>query len=315
MFIVFCYKDMHTVINYSFANLALTDLTLLLLDGLPTAADTMGTNFSASLGCNIPIYLQYVTAEVTSLTLAFLSYDRYQLIVHPIKSLSRRSPKTILKMFAGIWLVSFLIQVPVALVAGPTASGSCSEFYLSSGEQYFFAFETASLYCIPLAIIIFCYATMGRKMLAAGPRSSIRRRRSVNSILFVIILYVLCWLPVHVVHLWMAFDPEVEPTDALYTELHTAANVLLFMNSSVNPFVYTLGGPSYRRHIKTLAISIVKCRFNQPDPRRQQSISRRSGAERSSDAYVVNNRPKPSPAPSTNEPVEPGSIQCSSTWL
>ena len=61
MFIVFCYKDMHTVINYSFANLALTDLTLLLLDGLPTAADTMGTNFSASLGCNIPIYLQYVS--------------------------------------------------------------------------------------------------------------------------------------------------------------------------------------------------------------------------------------------------------------
>ncbi|XP_038069832.1 delta-type opioid receptor-like [Patiria miniata] len=59
MFIVFRYRDMHTVINYSFANLALTDLTLLLLDGVPTAADTMETNLSAKLGCNVPIYLQY----------------------------------------------------------------------------------------------------------------------------------------------------------------------------------------------------------------------------------------------------------------
>ena len=37
MYIVFRHKDMHTVINYSFANLALTDLTLLVLDAIPTA--------------------------------------------------------------------------------------------------------------------------------------------------------------------------------------------------------------------------------------------------------------------------------------
>lgn len=206
--------------------------------------------------------------------------------------------------------VSFLIQIPTAIVAGPTDTGACSEFYFSSGEQYFFAFATASLYCIPLAIIIFCYVTMGRKMLAAGPRSSVQRRRSVNSILFVIVLYVLCWAPVHAVHLWMAFDPEVKPTDDLYTELHTAANVLLFINSSVNPFVYTLVGPSFRRHIKTLAISIVKCRYQQPDPRQQKSTARRNGTFKPSDAYAMSNRPKPSLSSTT----EPGSV-CSSTWL
>ena len=59
--IVLCYKDMHTIINFSFANLALTDLTLLLLDAVPTATDTIGGNLSAKLGCNFPIYLQYVS--------------------------------------------------------------------------------------------------------------------------------------------------------------------------------------------------------------------------------------------------------------
>ena len=62
--IVLCFKDMHTVINFSFANLALTDLTLLILDAVPTMADTIGWNLSAKLGCNIPIYLQYVSTKV-----------------------------------------------------------------------------------------------------------------------------------------------------------------------------------------------------------------------------------------------------------
>ncbi len=61
IFIVIIFPDMHTLVNFSFANLALTDLTLLLLDGVPTAADTIGLKLSAKLGCAIPIYLQYVS--------------------------------------------------------------------------------------------------------------------------------------------------------------------------------------------------------------------------------------------------------------
>ena len=61
IFIVMYFPDMHTVFNFSFANLALTDLMMLLLDGIPTATDTIGLNFSAKLGCMVPIYLQYVS--------------------------------------------------------------------------------------------------------------------------------------------------------------------------------------------------------------------------------------------------------------
>ncbi|XP_022098063.1 kiSS-1 receptor-like [Acanthaster planci] len=272
VFIVIRYKDMHTVINYSFANLALTDLTMLLLDALPTAADTMDTNFSASLGCNIPIYLQYVSAEVTSLTLAFLSYDRYRLILHPIRTLHRRSPKAMLKIFLVIWLVSFILQIPTALVAGLTTEGACSEYNVPWGQQYFFSYTLLSLYVVPSSIIVICYVSMGRKMFAAGPPSSMkahRRRRSVVMILTVIVLFAVCWAPVHAVHMWLAFDPEVTPRRPLYVVLHTAANVLMFVNSSVNPFVYALIGQSFRKHIEEMAISIAKCqpRFAFPNER------------------------------------------------
>ena len=61
IFVVMCFSDMHTVFNFSFANMALTDLALLLLDAVPRAADTMDLNLTAKLGCAVPIYLQHVS--------------------------------------------------------------------------------------------------------------------------------------------------------------------------------------------------------------------------------------------------------------
>ncbi|XP_022098062.1 G-protein coupled receptor 54-like isoform X2 [Acanthaster planci] len=257
VFIVIRYKDMHTVINYSFANLALTDLTLLLLDAVPTAADTAGINLSALLGCKVPIYLQYVSAEVTSLTLAFLSYDRYRLIVYPLKTLKRRSPLALLSILLGIWLVSFVVQIPAVVVTGLTEEGKCYEFNAPWGVEYFFSYALVSLFIIPTGIIVFCYVRMGRKLLEAGPigsRKETRRRRSVKIVLAVTILYALSWVPCHTVHLWMAFNPEITAESPLYVELHTAVNVLIFVNSSVNPYVYALIGPSYRHHIRSMVI-------------------------------------------------------------
>lgn len=61
IFIVLYFPDMHNVFSFAFANLALTDLTVLLLDAIPTAADTYGLNFSKHLGCGVSLYLQYVS--------------------------------------------------------------------------------------------------------------------------------------------------------------------------------------------------------------------------------------------------------------
>ncbi|XP_038069831.1 G-protein coupled receptor 54-like [Patiria miniata] len=259
-----------------------------------------------------------VSAEVSSLTLAFLSYDRYRLIVYPIKTLQRRSPMALLKIFLCIWLVSFITQIPTAPAAGLTPEGACSEYIATWGQEYFFSYILASLYIIPFGVIVICYLQIGRKMLEVGPPSSMkahRRRRSVNIILGVIVLYALCWIPVHIVHMWMAFDPKVNARSPLYVELHTAANVLIFFNSSVNPFVYALIGPSFRRHIRLIAVSLAKC---QP---RVAFADQRSESNQS--LYGAKNAPASSgaPDPKTPENSIPGTSDnaCNgvheSTWL
>ncbi|XP_072022761.1 G-protein coupled receptor 54-like [Amphiura filiformis] len=176
--IVLFFSDMHTLINFSFANLALTDLALLLLDAVPTATDTIGWNLSAKLGCNVPIYLQYVVAEVTNLTLAFLSWDRYCLVVKPIQSFNTRSSKQIYLIMIMIWIASFVIQIPSAFVPAVSSATACNEFGQAWGEGLFFNYATATLYIIPLVIIIPCYMkialTMTKKSSASKNEDSKR---------------------------------------------------------------------------------------------------------------------------------------------
>ena len=83
-----------------------------------------------------------------------------------------------------------------------------------------------------------------------------QKRRNVVGLLIVVLFLALCWLPVHTVHLWMAFHPTIHSNSILYIKVHTAANVLMFINSSANPFLYTLAGSSYRMHINCMVKSV-----------------------------------------------------------
>ena len=136
----------------------------------------------------------------------------------------------------------------------------CTEFGQPWGQELFFTYATVSLYIIPLAVIIPCYTgiaiTMSKSSAAAttevnedAKRRLAQRKRTIIGIFIVVLFYILMWLPVHVVHMWMAFNPEVDAQTPLYIMLHTVVNVLMFINSSVNPYLYTLAGSSFRRHL------------------------------------------------------------------
>ena len=154
---------------------------------------------------------------------------------------------------------SFVIQIPTAFVPAISPKTGCNEFGQSWGEELFFTYATVTLYIIPLGIIIPCYTSIAINMSKSSTikkedaKHLARRKKTIKWVFIVVIFYALMWLPCHVVHMWMAFDPHVTAETPLYIELHTAANVLMFVNSSVNPYLYTLAGSSFRKHVKDVA--------------------------------------------------------------
>ncbi len=155
--------------------------------------------------------------------------------------------------------VSFVNQIPAAFVPAISPETGCNEFGQSWGVELFFTYATLTLYVIPLMVIIPCYTKIAQRMTKKTPGSTTssdpRRKKTIIWIFVVVVLFILMWLPLHVVHLWMAFHPIVTAQTPLYIQIHTAANVLIFINSSVNPYLYAFIVALFRKHL----IEIVQC--------------------------------------------------------
>ncbi len=213
---------------------------------------------SLSTYAQLPIILVILCSHSFPLTFA-TSYN-YPTLTHT--QLSGKSV-FLVSFSAPIYLytVSFVTQIPVAFVPAISPETGCNEFGQSWGEELFFSYATLTLYIIPLMVIIPCYTKIAQRMTKKTPGSTLsndsnrlaRRKKTIIWIFVVVVLFTLMWLPIHVVHLWMAFDPTVTAQTPLYIELHTAANVFMFINSSVNPYLYTFILAPFRKHLKEIA--------------------------------------------------------------
>ena len=92
--------------------------------------------------------------------------------------------------------------------------------------------------------------------------SRIRRQRQkenraiVNKILIIVFLFILCIFPITILGLVHYFLWDGRDTCAT-TKLFTAMKFLLYLNASLNPWVYIILNERYRKGLKVL----VNCRL------------------------------------------------------
>ncbi|XP_041463959.1 G-protein coupled receptor 54-like [Lytechinus variegatus] len=266
MYIIFKHRDMQTVTNYFLANLAATDVAMLTLCAIPSAiAIIIEIPLSVCKGIN---YIMFATVQATCLTLTAMTIDRYNLIVHAVKSRKTRTIRKTVITNIFIWAGSFLLQAPVATSSTITEYGKCMTIFATrSGSNAFHIFNTLSMYVLPLTIILVCYvnilvqvwrkATQGTESAQAQERS-IRRKRKITRMVFIIVLlFAICWLPTHVIRLWEEFDSgfHIKADNAYFDFANLIAFCLVYASSCVNPFVYAFKTTSFKKHFKKLFAS------------------------------------------------------------
>lgn len=65
-------------------------------------------------------------------------------------------------------------------------------------------------------------------------------------VFIVVLLFAICWLPVHVFQLIRVFDPGYPKTKSVYV-LKMISHTLSYANSIVNPFVYAFLNDGFRK--------------------------------------------------------------------
>ncbi len=162
IFVILCKKKLQTVTNLLLLNLALADISFLLVCGSFLTIHYALTVWPfGDILCRIVQYLLYVTCYVTVYTLIAVSAVRYVTVVYGPKAPVIRSKRNISCIILAIWIIFLLAKTPVLMVHSvshneQTNRTECiisGRFYARNLFATFFTFG----YAIPLVVIATLY--------------------------------------------------------------------------------------------------------------------------------------------------------------
>ncbi|XP_063967590.1 allatostatin-A receptor-like [Lytechinus pictus] len=258
--IILATKEMWTIPSMYLANLAVTDLMVLLfVAGLNCYEYYIGAFQPTEY--HIPqafvYYMELVTAAATVVMMIALTIDRFFAIVYPLRSKKFRTKKTAIVVCVVVWIFSFFFG---GLYFGVPFGGNMLEAWMEPRTRYLIPFGSIFMYVIPLLIIFGCYTgimyTIWKERVANERVSDATRKirsRQKHAVLrasvFVVSLFAIIQGFYIASLLWIAFGGSrlVEPS-VVIIEFHVAQG-LYHLNSLINPFLYALSHEKFYQSI------------------------------------------------------------------
>ncbi|KAM6218686.1 galanin receptor type 1 [Rhynchocyon petersi] len=257
--------------NLFILNLSIADLAYLLFC-IPFQATVyaLPTWVLGAFICKFTHYFFTVSMLVSIFTLAAMSVDRYVAIVHSRRSSSLRVSRNALLGIAVIWALSIAMASPVAYHQGLVHRGAhnetfCWEQWPDPRHKKAYVVGTFVVgYLLPLLLICFCYAKvlnhLHKKLKNMSKKSEASKKKTAQTVLVVVVVFGISWLPHHVIHLWVEFGVfPLTPASFLF---RITAHCLAYSNPSVNPIIYAFLSENFRKASK----QVFKCPLRTQSP-------------------------------------------------
>lgn len=225
------------------------DISLLLVGGWP---------FGPVL-CRLIYPLQTLFMAVSVSTLLCMALERHRAIMHPLKP--KIPGRLIILVITLNWVISAGLVSPYA-AALKMKQGECVENWPNNDPKYPKTFTLCVfliLYMSPLCVISVAYARIGIRLRTHSHKAEVfvgtnnqrmsvkyRERRNIRVVkVFVtaVVAFALCLLPFQVMWMWSDFG-NGQKWEHFYTFL-TFANVMVYANSAVNPYIFGALGSKY----------------------------------------------------------------------
>ncbi|CAH3184491.1 unnamed protein product [Porites lobata] len=212
-----------------------------------------------SLELKVIIYFLFSCFPLTSLTnIAVISLDRMHATVRPFRH--RLIKKWVYGVtIAGVWVLAAMVSTVILIL----------QLY-GKERSYIYSFFLLSSYCcLCLFVICVSYSSIVVKFLCgAHPqhRGAANRQRKLTVTLFIMtIVSLLMWLP-HAVLTFRSIKSSIMKflSSQELERLYLYITILYFMNSLVNPIVYTIRMPEFRKallltsHLKIIFYAFKK---------------------------------------------------------
>lgn len=243
--------------NIFILNLSVADLSYLLFCvPFQSTIYVLPTWVLGAFICKFIHYFFTVSMLVSIFTLSAMSVDRYVAIVHARKSSSIRVARHATLGVLLIWALSLGMASPVAhfqcIVEREDNNTYCWEVWPDHHRKVYVVCTFVFGYLLPLVLISVCYAKvlnhLHKKLKNPSKKSELSKRKTALTVLVVVVVFCLSWLPHHVVHLWVEFGSF--PLNQASFVFRMVAHSLAYSNSSVNPIIYAFLSENFRNSYK-----------------------------------------------------------------
>ncbi|EHH55156.1 hypothetical protein EGM_04307, partial [Macaca fascicularis] len=266
-------------------NLAMADLLFALTLPIWAAAKVNGWIFGTLL-CKVVSLLKEVNFYSGILLLACISVDRYLAIVHATRTLTQK--RYLVKFVClSIWSLSLLLALPVLLFRRTVyltyISPVCYEDMGNNTAKWRMVLRILPQtfgFILPLLIMLFCYGFTLRTLFKAHMG---QKHRAMRVIFAVVLIFLLCWLPYHLVLLadtlmrTRLINETCQRRNNIDQALD-ATEILGILHSCLNPLIYAFIGQKFRHGLlKILATHGLISKDSLPKDSRPSFVGSSSG--------------------------------------
>lgn len=239
-----CFRNSGT---YFVAQLALSDFLVCLSKMIILNCSTPHSGYMVELITIFPAGLSF--GMIVS-----ISIDRFLIVTYPLKHRFFMEKKVIIIWLLVIWLISSIYPTKLAIVGRTTSEDETSQRILA----LIAILLTATLYTLTLFELkkqslqmALCNATSSENR--AQRKRLLKEKQFLWTIILIASITLICILPNMV---WRAVDPQSnfrQQFDSKTTTILTSLmNIVYMVNFAINPCIYFIRLPNYRRTFKLL---------------------------------------------------------------
>uniref|UniRef100_A0A8C6WJN5 Prostaglandin D2 receptor 2 n=1 Tax=Neogobius melanostomus TaxID=47308 RepID=A0A8C6WJN5_9GOBI len=248
-----------SVISIWILNLAASDL--LATASLPAFTLFLARGKTWELGrtfCRVHSSVFFLNMFVSGFLLAAISLDRCLVVLKPVWAQNYRTTRLALKICGSLWFLAFACTIPFYIFrdAIPQRSGKTQCYYhyarwlpsrpfdmaalCKYREKTLAIFKLMFAFVIPLVIIILSYIVVNTSLARRGCR---RSYRFVRLVIAVVVSFVICWAPYHLLSVMEVTTPLTHPSQMTIAKALPSAATVGFLNSVLNPILYVFSCP------------------------------------------------------------------------
>lgn len=273
-------RSMHTSTNYLIANIAVADLTTMVIC-VPFIILKFFKHPSGSFGrflCTLITKnnISSITLSVSIMTLCILAVERYNALVNPLKHHLRMTKRSTVIAILVTWSLALLSALPLLIFTDFNEKNKLCYFTFTT-QLYWIGIGAVTF--LVLVVICYCYCKVLReihrkRLLVVGSyapqwlnnETTRNKRKLTNLLLTLTLAFVLLYVPRMV---YLFFSPYMRNGVNL-SAFNKISFFLVICNSCVNPIICAFQSDNYR----TAFVAMFR-RNRSVEPKSRDGMSRR----------------------------------------